>query len=107
MTDDAPTGDAPTGEVVKDMALTLRGLQRGLPAAMGDLPYVVTSNGVEAGTPARGLTVTLTPLTPRRFGTGLMVVERAEVRLAFRGYDASERDELLQRFERAYQRGGG
>jgi len=33
--------------------------------------------------------------------------ERAEVRLVFRGYNASERDELLQRFERAYQRGGG
>lgn len=92
--------------VVKDMALTPAQLFRDIDRAMRGLDYRVEGQTVEAGTPERGLSISLRPLPPRRLG-GLLSLDRSEVTISFRGYDERERAAFLDRFDRAYRRGGG
>ena len=88
------------------MALTPAAFLRDVPRALGDLSYAVEGDRVAAGTADKGLTIALRPLAPRRL-SGLLALERTEVTIEFHGYGATEREAFLERFYRAYQRGGG
>ncbi|MDH3476644.1 MAG: hypothetical protein OEM59_23445 [Rhodospirillales bacterium] len=92
--------------VVKDMAMTLEDFLRGLPSAMTGLDYRVNGHSVEAGTPERRLSIVIEPQPPRRLG-GLLAVPRARVTITFEGYDPAAEAEFVERFDRAFQRGGG
>lgn len=91
--------------VVRDMAITPADFFRLLPRALDGLTYVAGSDRVAVGNGAHGVIITIRPLEPRRIA--LLVIERSEVVLAFTGYDAAERQAFLERFDRAYHRGGG
>ena len=92
--------------LVKDMALTLEDFRRGLPAALAGLDYQFDGSTVHAGDETKGFTITVKPL-PKRVLSSLLSVERSEVTITFNGYDENERAQFMQRFDRAYQRGGG
>lgn len=91
--------------VVKDMALTPVDFLRDLDRALPGLDYRVDGHAVEVGTAERGLSIALKELPPRRIG--LLSLPRSEVSISFRGYGEGEREAFLERFFRAYQRGGG
>lgn len=88
------------------MALTPEVFLRDLPRAMGNLAYRVEGHEVTAGTAEHGLSISLRPLPPRRL-SALLSLERSEVAIEFRGFAAQEQAAFLERFYRAYQRGGG
>ena len=92
--------------LTKDMAVTRESFFRGLPAAMIGRDYETSGLVVTSGTPEERIEITLKPLPARVLG-GLMKIERSEVTLVFRGISESAREEFLDRFDRAYQRGGG
>lgn len=93
-------------DVVKDMALTPEQFFRSLEIALQDLAYRVDGHKVEAGTPEDGLAIEFRPLPPRRL-SGLLSMPRAQVAISFRGYDETRRAAFLERFDKAFQRGGG
>lgn len=99
----APGG--PADPVIKDMATSWADFLRLLPVALRGWPHEVAGRTVEAGTPERGVTVTVEDLPPRRIA--LLEVARSRVTLTFRGLDAEERAAFLAQFDRAFQRGGG
>lgn len=92
--------------IVKDMALTPEIFLRDLPRAMAGLDYAVEGHRVAAAGEGRSLTIELKPLPPRVLG-GLLSLERSEVTLSFEGWSEAEQAAFLERFDRAYQRGGG
>lgn len=92
--------------LVKDMALTLEEFRRGLPAALAGLDYQFDGSTVRAGDEKKGITITVKSL-PKRVLSSLLSVDRSEVTITFSGYDEDERAQFMQRFDRAYQRGGG
>lgn len=93
-------------KIVKDMALTESSFFRGLPAAMGVIPYKVEGPVVTAGADGRQVEVSIKPLPSRILG-GLMKIERSEVTLLFKGFEEGERKAFMANFDRAYQRAGG
>ena len=88
------------------MGLTPEYFFRGLETAFHGLDYRVDAHTVTAGTEARGVTVGIRTLPPRRL-SGLLSMARCEVTLTFRGYEAKEQAAFLEVFDRAYRRGGG
>ena len=90
---------------VKDMAATWDDILRLLPIALRGWPYEVDDAEVEVGSAERGVTITVSVLPPRQFGS--VQIPRSRVALAFRGLDAGEQDTFLRQFDRAFQRGGG
>jgi hypothetical protein len=94
-----------TERVVRDMAITPGDFFRLLPRALDGLTYAAGRDHVAVGDAAHGVAISIRPLEPRRIA--LLVIERCEVVLAFKGYDAAERQTFLERFDRAYHRGGG
>jgi hypothetical protein len=92
--------------IVKDMAMTRAEFLRGLEVAMQGLDYRVEGDVVTAGSADHGITITLSPLPPRRLSS-LLSLPRAEVRISFHGYDEPAKADFLTTFERAFQRGGG
>ncbi len=98
--------NAPVPErVVRDMAITPADFFRLLPRALDGLAFVAAADHVAVGDPGHGVAITIRPLEPRRIA--LLVIERSEVVLTFTGYDAADRQAFLERFDRAYHRGGG
>jgi hypothetical protein len=92
--------------IVKEMALTPPEFERSLAVALQGMDYRLESDRADAGTEARGLTITFRALSPRRM-SALLSLPRAEVTIAFRGYAPGEEADFLARFDRAFQRGGG
>ena len=88
------------------MGLTPDYFFRGLEAAFRGLDYRVDGHRVTAGTEEHGVTVAIRVLPPRRL-SALLSVDRCEVTITFRGYEAKEQDAFLEVFDRAYRRGGG
>jgi hypothetical protein len=92
-------------DVVKEMGLTPQDFLRSLEIGLGD-SFRVDGQLVELGTPEDGVTIRFEPLEPRRL-SGLIALPRARVTLSFRGYDEARQCAFLERFDRAFQRGGG
>ena len=104
MSDSTATSDGI--KIVKDMALTDNSFFRGLPAAMGDIPYRVEGPVVIGGVDSRHVEISIKPLPTRILG-GLMKIERSEITILFKGFDEGEREAFMAGFDRAYQRAGG
>jgi hypothetical protein len=91
--------------IVRDMAITPADFFRLLPRALDGETYAVGADTVAVGDTRRGVAIAIRPLPPRRIA--LLVIERSEVELVFTGFDAAGREAFLERFDRAYHRGGG
>lgn len=92
--------------LLMDMQLTAADFRRWLPGAAGDLPVAETADGFVVGADGRRLTVTLTPLPPRRIA--LLELPLTRVTLAFcDGWSPGERTAFLKRFDDYFRRGGG
>ena len=87
------------------MAITRDGLLRLLPAALGGEDHAVRGDTARVGGPGRGVAITIRERPPRRIAG--LAVERSEVTLDFTGYDEAARERWLERFDRAFRRGGG
>ncbi len=92
--------------VVKDMALTGSDFERLLPKALQGWDYQINGTHVDVGTDDVGITITISPLPPRKL-SGLFVLERSQVEIAFHGLDSAQQDGFLKQFDQAFQRGGG
>lgn len=101
-----PAASSTAAPVVKEMSLTREDFFRLLPIAAEGLPTRVDGLSVALGTCEKGVAISLEPLTPRRL-SGLLSLPRARVTLVFRGYDPEAQAAFLERFDRAFQRGGG
>lgn len=88
------------------MALTPEDFLKNLGPAMVGLDYRVADHAVESGSAEKGLSISIRALPPRRL-SALLSLPHSEVRIDFRGYDDGERAAFLERFDRAFQRGGG
>ena len=91
-----------TASVIKEMALTRAEFLRLLPGAAGDLPHREDGDTVHVGD---AVSIELEPLPPRRLGRFEIPVMR--VTLRFRGWSGDEARTFVQRFDRAFQKGGG
>ena len=94
-----------TEPLIKDMALTREDFVRLLPGAAGDLPWREEAGRFRLGSETAGVEITLEPQPPRRIALFTLPVMR--VSFWFRGWDTTERARFIQRFDRAFQRGGG
>lgn len=96
----------------KDMALTLAEFRRDLPAALRGMDWRETTGPAEAAavvqvsTEEGAITIRCAPLPPRRL-TALLSMPRCLVTLDLEGLAESARRPFLNRFDRAFQRGGG
>lgn len=86
--------------------MTPEEFRRGLDRALPGMDYRLDGDLVEVGDGAKGIAISVRALPPRRL-SALLSLPRSEVRIAFHGYDAREQAAFLERFDRAYQRGGG
>ena len=91
-----------TASIVKEMALTRAEFVRLLPGAIGDAPCRADGDAVHVGD---AVSITLEPLPPRRLG--LFEIPVMRVTLRFHGGDADAAHAFVQRFDRAFQKGGG
>jgi len=97
---------APVPErLVRDMAITPPDFFRLLPRALDGQPHVATADAVSLGDDGHGVAITIRTLEPRRIA--LLTIDRCEVTIAFTGYAPAEREAFIERFDRAFHRGGG
>lgn len=98
--------ESPEGRVEKIMSLSLQEFHRGLKALLPDI--AVNTGQKEATIPAGAGSVTITydPLEGATFG-GLLSLPRAKITIATIGLDEEEAQAFLDRFNKAFQRGGG
>jgi hypothetical protein len=86
-----------------EMSITREEFLRLLPAAVG--PFEVNGNTIMGHGTACGWLIRLTPLTDHRAGS--IVVPRHRVELVLEGCAESEAEAFMERFHRAFLRGGG
>lgn len=91
-----------TGPLVKEMALTRAEFLRLLPGAVNGLPWRDEGAVVRIG---ETVAITLESLPPRRLG--LFEIPVMRVTLSFRRWGDEEVRAFIQRFDRAFQKGGG
>ncbi|HYG90419.1 MAG TPA: hypothetical protein VD978_29635 [Azospirillum sp.] len=91
-----------TAPLVKEMALTAEEFRRLLPGAAGDLRVRDEGAVVHVGD---AVEIALEPLPPRRLG--LLAIPVMRVTLSFQGWGEDEVRAFAQRFDRAFQKGGG
>ena len=86
-----------------EMSITREEFLRLLPAAVG--PFEVNGNTIMGRGTACGWLIRLTPLPGRRVGS--LAVPRHRVDLVLEGCAGSEAEAFMERFHRAFLRGGG
>lgn len=94
--------------IEKEMALTKADFLRGLPRALDGNEYRLNGAETEVTVDAGGgqrLTIQLGAERERRIA--LLRLPAMTVRLIFLNYSDDRRTELVQMFDRAFQRGGG
>jgi len=96
-----------TGKVVveKEMALTHADFFRCLPNALDGETCTVDGTMVRIETGAGVWTIELGPEGKRQIA--LLAVPATPVKLIFDGFSDAARRDALERFDRAFQRGGG
>lgn len=91
-------------EIERDVAATpeefRRGLEFAFPGRVSEMP-----DGFAVSGAAAAMRIHLAPLPPRVIA--LLRLPRLHVRIVFGGEDAAEQAALLERMDRAMQRGGG
>jgi len=91
--------------VDKEMGYTHADFLRLLPKAVGADDIRIDGRVIRVGEGERQLRIELSAETERRLGHFRLPV--THVRLTFSGYSDAERVAALERFWRAYQKGGG
>jgi hypothetical protein len=92
--------------IEKQMGITESEFLRLLPRALDSEVYDVSGSHIRyVMAEMKILDITLGPESVRQIA--LMRMPTMPVTLTFSGFSDSERETLMQRFERAYQRGGG
>lgn len=91
--------------VEKEMALTHADFFRSFPNALDGETYTVAGNVIRVDAGPGSWTIELGAEGKRRIA--LLAVPVTPVRLVFEGYDEAALRHALERFERAFQRGGG
>ncbi len=94
-----------TMRIDKEMGISHRDFFRILPGALDTTDYRIDGRSVFVGEGSRRLNIVLSPETERRIA--LLSLPVTQVSLEFVGYDAEEAAAALERFDRAFQRGGG
>jgi hypothetical protein len=91
--------------VRKEMGYTHKEFMRLLPKAVGGADMTVTGREIEVRDGDRSLRIELGEETERRLG--LFRLPMLPINLVFSGYGEAEIEAALDRFWRAYQKGGG
>jgi len=86
-----------------EMSLSREEFLRFLPAAVGS--FVVNGDEVRRSDGSRGWVIRLVPLADHRVGS--VVVPRHRVEIVLEGYSEADADAFMNRFHRAFMRGGG
>jgi hypothetical protein len=94
-----------THVVHKEMGYTHKEFMRLLPKAMGGADMAIAGNEIEVRDGERSLRVELGQETERRIAN--LSLPLTPVSLVFSGYSDAEIEAALDRFWRAYQKGGG
>jgi hypothetical protein len=89
----------------RQMGLTHAEFFRILPPVIEDVPYRIVGDVVRIEDGARRATLTLGPQIERRLGA--MRLPGFELRFEFRGYERSEVEAFMARFDAVFHRGGG
>ena len=87
------------------MGITHREFFRTLPAALASTPYTVRGRDVIIPEDTRRLVITLSPEGRRRIAA--LSLPTTQVHFTFSGYSPQDVDRFMNRFDRAFQRGGG
>lgn len=97
---------APVERVVeKEMAVTHRDFLRLLPKAVGDADIRVDGRAISVAEGSRLLRIDLSEESVRQIAN--LRIPLTRVRLSFSGYREDELAAALERFWRAFQKGGG
>ena len=91
--------------IKKEMAVTHADFFRSLPNALAGESQTANGNRVTLESDAGTWTIELGPEGKRRIA--LLAVPQTPVTLTFEGYSDAQREDALERFDRAFQRGGG
>jgi hypothetical protein len=86
-----------------EMSLSREEFLRFLPAAVGS--FVVNGDEVRRSDGNRGWVIRLVPLADHLVGS--VVVPRHRVEIVLEGYSEADADAFMNRFHRAFMRGGG
>ena len=86
-----------------EMSLSREEFFRLLLPAVG--PFVVDGDTIRRSGGDRNWTIRLVPLADRRMGA--VVVPRHRVEIVLEGYSEADADAFMNRFHRAFMRGGG
>lgn len=88
-----------------EMTVTRADFLRLLPAAVGGVAFVEERDGFLHRAPQRAWRIAFEPLPELRIG--LIRLERYRVGFAFEGYQETEIEAFMARFELYYRKGGG
>jgi hypothetical protein len=91
--------------ITKEMAITHGEFLRILPGALPDTNHRIEGNRITVGAGDRRFEITLSDEGQRRIA--LLTLPVTHVTLDFIGYREREIEQVLSRFDRAFQRGGG
>lgn len=91
--------------IEKEMALTHADFFRSLPNALNGEQVSIEPTSVRIESAEGTWTIELGPEGERRIA--LLAVPATPVKMSFEGYDEKARAAALERFDRAFQRGGG
>lgn len=100
-----PAASAPSIAFSRRMGLSHAEFFRILPPVVEALPHRIEDKVVHIQNGARHLTLTLGPELQRRLGA--MRLPGFELRFEFRGYQRSEVEAFMERFDTVFHRGGG
>jgi len=91
--------------VTKEMAVTHADFFRILPSAFPDCDYDIQGTTIWRQRDGGTLEIKLGPEGTRRIA--LLKLPQTSITLTFRGYSQSQRSELIEQFDKGFQRAGG
>lgn len=96
-----------SGQLVikKEMGITHKEFFRNIPRALGTGDYVTRSDGVTLDDGERNLEISISEESKRRIA--LFSLPVTHVTLTFTGYGSAETARFMEKFDLAFQRGGG
>ncbi len=92
--------------VEKDLGTSRAEFSRNLRVALRGMEYACTGNRIVVEDHGKTIEFRLSPLPPRVLST-LIKLEHWKLTIDFSGYTEAERDFFLDKFNKAFQRGGG
>ena len=92
--------------VEKDLATSRKEFFRNLDVALHGMEHRIDGDHIIVAEGAQRIDLTLSPLPPRQLSP-LLKLERWHLTISFSGQDAGQREAFLNRFDLAFQRGGG